>query len=101
MKELKKNNKGITIISLVITIVVMLLLAGVVISIAIEEEGMLDKTQEASRLQTRNLEFETLKSIQLNMTLEKEGVVFINDLKEAFQKQYLTKHPFGIMNLKK
>ena len=38
---------GITLISLVITIVVMLILAGVAISIAIDPEGLFGKAEEA------------------------------------------------------
>ncbi len=84
-KNINKNINGITMISLVITTVVMLLLAGVVISISVDEQNLFDKTQEASKLQTRSLEFEALKSIQLNMTLENMGTVLINNLKQAFE----------------
>ena len=84
---MKENicKKGITLISLVITIVVMLIVAGIAISISVNEEGLFTKSQEASKLQTRSQEFEALKSIELNLTLENMGTVLISDLKQAFE----------------
>ena len=46
MKGLKKK-KGITLIALVITIVIMLLLAGVAIQMTIGENGLISKTNQA------------------------------------------------------
>lgn len=41
------NEKGITLIALIITIILMLILAGVVISLTIGENGLIDKTKYA------------------------------------------------------
>jgi len=46
-KILKTNKEGITLIALIITIIVMLILAGVTISMITGEEGMLTKTENA------------------------------------------------------
>ena len=43
-----KNNKGITLIALVITIIVLLILAGVAISLSIDSGGLFSKTKEAA-----------------------------------------------------
>lgn len=59
-----KMNAGITLIALVITIIVLLILAGVSISIITGENGILTKTTEA-KLKTENatvLEYITLQS---------------------------------------
>lgn len=48
MKILQKK-KGITLIALVITIVIMLLLAAVVIQIAIGENGLFEKAQNSKK----------------------------------------------------
>ena len=42
-----KNQKGITLVSLVITVVVLLILAGVAISIAVSPEGLFTKAGNA------------------------------------------------------
>ncbi len=45
------NSKGITLVALIITIIVMIILAGVVIGIAIGNDGVIDKAQEAQNTQ--------------------------------------------------
>ena len=47
-----KNKKGITLIALVVTIVVLLILAGVTISLLLDENGIIAKSKEA-RTETR------------------------------------------------
>ena len=47
-----KNKKGITLIALVVTIVVLLILAGVTISILLDENGIIAKSKDA-RTETR------------------------------------------------
>ena len=44
---MKTNQKGITLIALVVTIVVMLILAGVTLNIALGENGLLIQAQKA------------------------------------------------------
>ena len=46
-KEIKKLNKGITLIALVITIIVLLILAGVSIAMLTGENGILSQAQKA------------------------------------------------------
>ena len=43
-----KKNKGITLIALVVTIVVLLILAGTALAMVIGEEGILAKASEAA-----------------------------------------------------
>ncbi|MBR2289771.1 MAG: hypothetical protein IJ867_04025 [Clostridia bacterium] len=43
-----KNKKGITLIALIITIIVLLILAGISISLVVGDNGVLTRTQEAS-----------------------------------------------------
>lgn len=47
MKKQMKNNKGITLIALVITIIVLLILAGVSIAMLTGDNGLLTKAREA------------------------------------------------------
>ena len=46
---LKNKSKGITLISLVITVVVLLILAGVAVSITADEDGIFGKAGKASK----------------------------------------------------
>ena len=48
MKEMKvKKEKGITLVALVVTIVVLLILAGVSLNLVIGNNGLIKKAQEA------------------------------------------------------
>ena len=45
MKKTIKNNKGITLISLVITIIILIILAGISINIILLDEGIIGKSK--------------------------------------------------------
>lgn len=52
-----KNNKGITLIALVITIIILIILAGIAINAVFGENGLLTKTSEAKNI-TKQAAFE-------------------------------------------
>ncbi len=79
MKTFKKN-KGITLIALVITIVVLIILAGVLINITLGENGIFNrakdgriKMQRASILEAANLAYS-------EVLVENEGVIDANTI---------------------
>ncbi len=49
MRKMFKNKSGITLIALVVTIVVLLILAGVSISLLLDENGIIKKSKDARR----------------------------------------------------
>ena len=49
-KELKKKTKGITLVALVVTIIVLLILAGVTISFSLGEDGIFKKAKEGTEI---------------------------------------------------
>ena len=51
MKIFKFSNKGITLISLVVTIIVLIILAGVSINIILGEDGIINKAKESKKMQ--------------------------------------------------
>ena len=42
-----KNNKGITLVSLIITIIILIILAGITINITVGQDGIITKAKEA------------------------------------------------------
>lgn len=58
MKILKRTN-GITLISLIITIIIMIILAGVAISVLIDGDGLFNKTKNAVNLYEQSVETES------------------------------------------
>lgn len=59
-----KKEKGITLVALVVTIIVLLILAGVTISLTMSKNGIFDKSREASKkyVNASNQEQEQLTS---------------------------------------
>ena len=48
-KQIAKKNKGITLVALVITIIVLLILAGITISLTIGQNGIITRAQQAGK----------------------------------------------------
>ena len=76
-KEKIKNSKAITLISLAITIIVLIILAGVTISLTIGENGIITRAKEAKNLYINAQEEE---QIRIN-ALEKEMNSISEDIK--------------------
>lgn len=73
----KKSENGITLIALVVTIVVLLILAGITINLVFSEDGIISKARLAAE-RTEEGEINDQESInQLSNDLED----YINDLK--------------------
>ena len=73
---LRKNEKGITLVALVITIIVLLILAGVTISLVIGENVLITRSKTSAETYKNSAGNETN---QLN-TFENEFNYLINDI---------------------
>ena len=74
-----KNKNGITLIALVITIVVLIILAGVAINLTLGENGILNKAQQAKQKQSEQEAREKLELVLSNARIEKETNTSYND----------------------
>ena len=61
MKNINKKNNGITLIALVITIIVLLILAGVTISMVLGDDGIIEQATHAKDMQEKEAELERVK----------------------------------------
>ena len=89
-KEIKKlNNKGITLIALVITIIVLLILAGVSIAMLTGENGILTQAQEAKKATERA---SIIEEVQLDIlgkqTENGSGDITAGELEEILKKYF-------------
>lgn len=85
-----KQEKGITLVALVITIIVLLILAGVSISLVIGDNGVLTKAQRAGTETDKASAYDTL-SLAVSSVQGIYGDDFAtNNITESFG-QYLTK----------
>ncbi|MBE5819346.1 MAG: type II secretion system protein [Clostridiales bacterium] len=71
-----KQQKGITLVALIITIIVMLILVAVTISIALGQNGLVNNAKDAAQ----NTQLEMEKEEDLANTLEYDGVTGINNI---------------------
>lgn len=85
---MNKRNKGITLIALVITIIVLLILAGVTIAMVLGQDGIFKKAEEAKRLTTISQEKEIISLGMANIKVANlETMILENEQVKASQLQ--------------
>ena len=84
-----KRNKGITLIALVVTIIVLLILAGISISMLTGQNGILNRAVEAKEKTEVAQEDESVKMAVSSALIEGEGELTTENLQEAFTKSNL------------
>ena len=74
MKKHIKNNKGITLITLVITIILLIILAGIIINIGLSENGLFSRAKEAKNkyLTAEKEEEKLLNELYKQLGIEEE-----------------------------
>ena len=85
---MKKNVRGITLIALIITLVVLLILAGIGIQ-AITGTGLFEKTKQANQVQKESEMKEDLILAIHNLQIEKEGNAILNDITQKWLENEL------------
>lgn len=79
MKDKQKNQKGITLIALVITIIVLLILAGVSISMISSQDGILDKATNAKKVTGEKAVEDRVKLATQAALIDGEGTINLED----------------------
>ena len=90
MEKILKNNKGITLIALVITIIVLLILAGISIATLTGNNGLLNKTTSAKEENEKAEYKESLELIGAGLQIDKRRenwstYVFMGKYKKAIE----------------
>ena len=89
MKEKsKRKNTGITLIALVITIVVLLILAGVSIATLTGENGILTRAREAREETEDAKEEEVIKLAVVDALTAGEGKLTTENLQKSIENQF-------------
>ena len=73
IKEIKKSSKGVTLIALVITIIVLLILAGVSIAMLTGDNGILTQAKEAKEANIAGTEKEQIKLAMQSLKMKKQA----------------------------
>ena len=84
-KQMNKKNNGITLIALVITIIVLLILAGVTIATLTGENGILTRASEASE-QTKKANIEEQVKLAVTASIGEDGKINLDDLNTELGK---------------
>lgn len=80
--NIEKGNRGITIIALIVTIIVLLILAGVSITFLVGDNGILEKAQSAKVESEKAKEIEKMNLKIQSVIASKNGVAKLTDLNE-------------------
>ena len=84
MKVQLKGNKGITLIALVVTIVILLILSGITIGTLMGDGGIIEKAKEAKKTTIVSVIKEKIDIDKLSKSLGKEdGMITEDELKSA------------------
>lgn len=99
-KKIKFNsNNGITLIALVITIIILIILAGITISIALGENGILGRSKEGKEQYTIEAIRENLDEIKGSDYIEKIGDSTIDTYLETLDKEKI--EPYNVTKKEK
>lgn len=60
MKKEKGKNKGITLIALIITVIVLLILAGVILNLSLGNHGLFSQSQNSAQIYNKEEATQTL-----------------------------------------
>ena len=82
MKQKLKQSKGITLISLVVTIIVLIILAGISLSLVLGENGVIEKAKETKPIVDVASAQEKLELVKGSVLLEKYSVNLDDYLEE-------------------
>ena len=91
-KELLKNDKGITLIALVITIIILLILAGVAIATLTGENGLFARAKQAKQTQTESEMKEKLNLSIQELQVEKLTEATLDDITQEWLTQKLSEY---------
>ena len=88
MEKLRENERGITLIALVITVIVLLILAGVTIATLTGESGLLQKATIAKEENEKAKELELIKLAVASAKLAGEGTITKDNLESELKSNF-------------
>lgn len=84
----ERNDKGITLIALVITIIILLILAGLSIQILAGENGLIKRTVKSKQLQEDAEEKELVELAVSSAKIDGEGNIITDNLNKALNETF-------------
>ena len=85
------KNKGITLVAMVITVIVLLLLAGIAIATLGGENGLFSKVKQAKKAQIESEMKEQLTMGLQELQIEKKGEATLDDVTQDWANKIILK----------
>lgn len=95
-----KENKAITLVALVITIVVLIILAGVLINISLGNNGLFNKAKTAKEMYTNAQNYEDTEIEKITNSIDSYTSYVANGTVKAEDVGYTNPNWAGITNVK-
>lgn len=82
--EKRKRENGVTLLGLVVTVIVLLILAGITVSLTIGENGIITKAQQAKDVLEKSTIIEAIRIVAMEKEFEFEyyNYTYVDYLKE-------------------
>ena len=90
MKYLQSKDKGITLVAMVITVIVLLLLAGIAIATLGGENGIFEKVKQAKKAQIESEMKEQLTMVLQELQIEKQGNATLDDVTQDWANKIIS-----------
>ena len=102
LKEIGSGSKirGITLISLIVTIIVLLILAGVTINLAVNNQGIFNKAKTAKEMYTNAQNYEETEIEKITNSIDSYTSYVANGTVKAEDVGYTNPNWAGITNVK-
>ncbi len=94
-----KENKGITLVALIITVIVLLILAGVTISLVIGDNGIITRSKETSKISFEKDVQESLELAIADLEISKTESGEKVEITDLLEKGYINEE--GVININK
>ncbi len=94
-----KGNKGITLVALIITVIILLILAGVTISLVIGENGLINKSKDTAKISFEKDVQESLELAIADLEISKTESGEKVEITDLLEKGYINEE--GVININK
>ena len=84
-KKAKIQDTGITLVALIVTTIVLLILAGVTISLALKDNGLLKRVESASKISDDSQDEEKIQMAVYSAQMQGQGKIVTEDLERELR----------------
>lgn len=102
IRRVIKEEKGITLVALIVTIIILIILAGITISLSLEEDGIINHAREAKEQYQNAQQYEEVETLNYSNVIDEivVGKTENNNSNHNFEKsEYITDIKFDVSEI--